>query len=186
MLALDTEKGESIDVLLWRLNDAIIWCSKAQPTNDLSQILRSDELAPWWWSNGRLELISRFGRQRRFQLDDRHEKIPAHSLAGGRLLIYIPDQAISDGLSQYATNGFFNIDSSPPWDTWVAYLYEYDENSVDGSDITHLDYLVSWIPPTYLELADKGVRANIEGCLAWFDDMKYGAARQLLRDRGIL
>jgi hypothetical protein len=184
MIVLDTEKGESIDVLLWRLNDAIIWCSKAQPTNHPSQVLRSKTLTPQT-GVGLKERLNWIADQRRKSLSET-KAVPAISLLGGRLLWYAPDRNTSDGVSQYESSGFIEADNSPPWDTWVAYLYEYDEKSDRQNVFGYIAYLVSWIPPAYLELADKGIRANVDVCIGWLDEMDDSAAVQMLRDRGIL
>ena len=59
-----------------------------------------------------------------------------------------------DGAAKYSSNGFFDVNNVPPWDIWVAF-----------SEQT----LVSWVPPMLLELAQKGIDANPEGCIRWAD-----------------
>lgn len=48
----------------------------------------------------------------------------------GRLLIYIPDENVSDGASRFASNGFFDAYDCPPWDLWLR----YSERTLLGSD----------------------------------------------------
>jgi hypothetical protein len=88
------------------------------------------------------------------------ERRSATSLAGGRLLVYLPDENVFDGAAKVATNGFFNQDNIPPWDTWVAYFY----------DNANLNYLVSWIHPDLIAIASEGIRVNPEACIRWLDD----------------
>jgi hypothetical protein len=87
--------------------------------------------------------------------------VPAHDLAGGRLLVYAPDDSLFDGAAEVSTGGFFDFDNIPPWDTWVAFLYESER----------LQYLVSWIPPQLIELANTGVNVNPEACIRWLEGL---------------
>ncbi len=74
--------------------------------------------------------------------------------AGGRLLFYVPSENLADGAAQYSSNGFFDVNNVPPWDIWVAF-----------SERT----LVSWVPTALVELAQKGIDVNPEGCIRWAD-----------------
>jgi hypothetical protein len=100
---------------------------------------------------------------------------PAINLAGGRLLAYEPDANLADGAAQLATCGFIDVDNVPPWDTWVGYIAE-----AGG-----LNYLVSWVPPTLIDLADWGVEANPEQCIWWLDEHDTVLAN-LLAERGLI
>ena len=87
----------------------------------------------------------------------RSQEVPAppglgDGLAGGRLLLYGPDEQVADGASEYASNGFFDLCDAPPWDLWVAY-----------SD----DTLLTWVPPQLLGLAQRGIDANPVDCIGW-------------------
>ena len=78
--------------------------------------------------------------------------LPTNELEGGKLLVFSPEETLSDGAARYASKGFFDDDNVPAWDTWVAHV----EN-----------YVVSWIPPQLIELVDAGVNANPEQCICW-------------------
>jgi hypothetical protein len=82
-----------------------------------------------------------------------HAQTTPH-LAQGRLLRYWPEENLADGAAEYASVGFFDADNTPPWDTWVAFSR---------------GMLVSWVPGELVELVDKGINANPEGCIAWFE-----------------
>jgi len=75
-------------------------------------------------------------------------------LNGGRLLIYIPEENLADGAAKYTSRGFFDDDNVPPWDIWVAFF--------GGT-------LLSWVPPHLIELAQCGIDANPESCIAWLE-----------------
>jgi len=79
-------------------------------------------------------------------------KVDAPMLARGRLLEFIPSETLMDGAAKYSSNGFFDVNNVPPWDTWVAF-----------SERT----LVSWAPPLLVEIAQDGIDANPEACIRW-------------------
>ena len=73
-------------------------------------------------------------------------------LTGGKLLEFIPVETLMDGAAKYSSNGFYDVNNVPPWDTWVCFS--------EGT-------LVSWVPPLLLEIAGNGLHANPEGCIRW-------------------
>lgn len=76
-------------------------------------------------------------------------------LCRGRLLLYAPEENLSDGAAEYASFGFFDVDNIPPWDTWVTMLGKH---------------LVSWVPPQLIQLVQQGLDVNPEQCIVWADD----------------
>lgn len=80
-------------------------------------------------------------------------------LAGGQLLLYNPDDSLADGAAEDHSLGFFDVDNVPPWDTWIDYVVESVEQ--------WKSYLVSWVPPQLVPLADAGIQYNPEHCIAW-------------------
>jgi hypothetical protein len=70
----------------------------------------------------------------------------------GRLLLYYPYENLADGAAQQSSNGFFDADNVPPWDTWVSFS--------EG-------VLLSWVPPSLIEAAQMGIDANPEECIRW-------------------
>ena len=67
------------------------------------------------------------------------------------------------------TDGFFDTDNIPPWDTWTAHVAEHDE----------LDYVLSWIPPRFLDVAESGIDVNPEACIWWLDERDTAFSRAL-------
>jgi hypothetical protein len=73
----------------------------------------------------------------------------------GRLLVFWPEETLfSDGAAEYSSCGYFDAENTPPWDTWIAFS--------QGA-------LLSWVPGELVELAGKGIEANPEQCIAWYD-----------------
>ena len=82
----------------------------------------------------------------------------------GRLLCYFPEANLADGAAEVASEGFFDINNIPPWDTWVG-LYRSDL-----LDVGHKVYLISYVPEMFLRHAGKGVDVNPEQCIMWLHD----------------
>ena len=72
----------------------------------------------------------------------------------GKLLIYIPSETVSDGWSEYASNGFFDVNDAPPWDTWFHYSNKE---------------LLCWVPSLLVPLVQKGIDGNAVDCIRWTD-----------------
>ncbi|HYX53273.1 MAG TPA: hypothetical protein VE783_07460 [Candidatus Limnocylindrales bacterium] len=79
----------------------------------------------------------------------------------GRLLCYCPAENLACGAAEVQSLGFFDVDNTPPWDTWVAYS--------EG-------VLLSWVPGELVELVNRGVQVNPEECIAWYD-MRFPQSR---------
>jgi hypothetical protein len=87
-------------------------------------------------------------------LRDRHDNFDKGSEANpsGKLLHYFPHENLACGAANYASNGFFDDNNVPAWDTWVEY-----------ADRT----LVSWVPVILVPLVQEGIDANPEQCIQW-------------------
>jgi hypothetical protein len=102
---------------------------------------------------------------------------PQNSLAGGRLLVYGPDEELSDGAAEVETDGFFDVANCPPWDTWVAFMEE-PPPAPQG----RVAYLISWVPREFLDLVDRGIQVNPEQCIRWLDDCTDPFAQYLAQE----
>jgi len=114
-------------------------------------------------------------RARLLLSDGRYPAGLAEDLAGGRLLGYDPDANLCDGAAETRSNGFFDVDNMPPWDTWVCYACELDEQPWRYFE----SYLISWVPPTFLALAEQGIWFNPEECIVWADELDTPFEEQL-------
>jgi len=113
-------------------------------------------------------------------------------LAGGRLLMS-EDSSVWDGASQAESKGFFDEDDRPPWDTWLCYVQGADypiaavppKGNPTIIPAWKIWYLVSWAPPTLLDLAVAGMSVNPVDCIQWADDVDIPFTREL-RAAGVL
>lgn len=81
-------------------------------------------------------------------------EISSPSTNTGRLLFYWPHENVADGASEYSSNGFFDVNDAPPWDTWMSFDSER---------------LVSWVPSVLVPSAQAGIDANPVECIRWAD-----------------
>lgn len=124
-------------------------------------------------------IVDTLAEQRALSLLDRHMVTkPIENLAGGRLLFYYPYDNLADGFSEIESEGFFNSENEPPWDTWVAFISEMTSEG-------NARYLVSWVPPQMLNHAEAGVHVNPEGCVVW-TPYREGEFSTQLRDANLL
>jgi hypothetical protein len=98
----------------------------------------------------------------------------------GRLLFYIPDETTSDGYSAELTNGYFDDDDCPAWDTWIAYVgAETRWSRRTGYGWYGSSALIAWVPPSLITLADDAVAGNITDCISWVDEIVSDTAEQI-------
>ena len=66
--------------------------------------------------------------------------------------------------------GTCDTDNVPTWDTWLC---DYAAPPDAGA---RQHCLVAWIPPSHVDLADRGISVNPEGCIVWADgpDLERG------------
>jgi hypothetical protein len=95
---------------------------------------------------------------------------PAVSPADGGLLVFRPDDSLSDGAAAAESQGLFDDDNTPAWATWLTYL------RVEG----RYGFLVSWIPPLRMRHASLGIDVNPEGCIGWVNTMLDEAEKREL------
>ena len=156
--AFDLDRGDTPETALERLAETIRWCAPRANVNDPKNCLRSSELMPHALENGRKRVVASVAVKRFLSLG-RPSEMKAANLAGGRLLIYEPDVNLAHGLEELETNGFVDHDNTPPWDTWVAYIYEPNCN-----------YLLCWVPPEFVQIVSNGISVSPEESFRWLDD----------------
>jgi hypothetical protein len=140
-----------------------LWAkAKLHELAPLAKQLRSPFLQPPDFTSGQTPAVRRQivevlseKRAEQLQRERRYPSAPLPGLSGGRLLLYSPDENLFDGAAQYSSKGFFDVDNIPPWDTWVCFTERY---------------LVSWVPPQLLDLANQGIDVNPEQCILWAPD----------------
>ena len=164
------------------LAQTIAWCESRADLGDPSGSLRSTELRPRMLASGREWVVSALADHRSYA-DPATKAAPpvttAGDLRGGRLLVYFPDAELADGAAEAESQGFFDAFNTPPWDTWVT--LERD----DEQDSSYSVYLVSWVPPVFVDLASAGIGVNPEACILWLNDADV-PLRADLRQRNLI
>ena len=122
-------------------------------------------------------------RSRRLRASGKRNLSPVTDLRGGRLLAYFPDDNLFDGAAETESQGFFDVDNIPPYDTWVWMVrnvrtFAYAEG---GRGEMNADYLVAWVPPNFVQLASAGIAVNPEACILWLDTLDDGFVESLRR-----
>ena len=96
------------------------------------------------------------------------EGIFVSKISEGRPICFYPDYSLSEGFIFLSSEGYFDEDEFPPWDTWIDY-------SVNDFEHYHPDNhacLISWVPPQYIELVDRSISEDPYGCLVWAEKLQ--------------
>ena len=116
------------------LAEAIAWCAARSAGEGPATNLRSPALRPpnlsgggaggaatsgtWQWGSvaERQHAVTTVTDRRSAHLrrENSYPPVPSHDLAGGRLLVYAPDEGLADGAAALASRGFFDEDNAPP------------------------------------------------------------------------
>jgi hypothetical protein len=142
--------------------EAQAWCgSKVDPARP-KECLRSEELRPPLLLLSRLDTVDAVRRRRKTQVV--HRRLLSDPTAGGGgLIAYNPDFNMACGTSEAETAGYFDVDNTPPWDTWVALL--------DVPDARHFETsLIAWVPPVFVSLVHAGIKVIAEECVMWLEE----------------
>jgi hypothetical protein len=96
-------------------------------------------------------------------------ELAENPLAGGRLL-FVRLIEPADNTASHVTDGFFDFQNLPPWDTWVYY-------SEDG-------FLLCWIPGPLVSVVEPAIDGEN---IAWLDGLEELAPfLETLRAEGIV
>lgn len=149
------------------LAETAIYCTEfANPADELRSSLCRPPLLP----RNRFETLWQVHSQRSWAFMRQSLRMPLNMpyevINRGNLLVYYPDLNLADGAAKDASDGFFDSDNIPPWDTWVDYF----EKPLPGQDQSKAGYLISWVPPQFIPAASEGIRVNPEGCIEWLEE----------------
>lgn len=158
------------DTLRKRISETAEWCSSRVDLNNLEHCLRTPALRPLVSADGRVNIshtsVEELARQRSAMLRSTSQR-GAHM--PGRLLVFDSQQSLSDGAAAVETGFLFDNDNVPPWDTWLLFVEE--TSRTQGRWKAFDSYLLCWIPNELLELGEKAIFVNAEGCLRWADEI---------------
>lgn len=203
-----SEAGLNLDEFRWRLAEVIAWCDKRADADRPATCLRSKELQPPMYRGylsppherlqladfsfaGAAESVECLARQRAdlLRATGQYPAAPVSSPAPGALLVYYRDLNLFDGAAELVSGGFFDTDNIPPWACWLALLpgETVSVNRPNGTRFRaeHVDFLVSWVPPTLIQHAQEGVLINPEACIEWASDL-HSPFIELLRDAELI
>ena len=169
------------------------------PHKELMAIENAEVLRQWREELARLSAIDHADQQRQWQQHVEQlaiqraallqaQNLPLlplrYPLAGGRLLVYNPDESTSDGAAYDATQGFMNGCNEPAWDTWLVYVMG---DEVSGTYYYHPfdSYLLSWVPDPLIEMVQDAMDCNSDACHHWIADLDSPFIRQL-RQAGLI
>ena len=158
------------------LAQTIFWCAARADLERPATSLRTPELRPHLLAESRSYAVDGVVNRRELQggAEIRNATLP-NDLAGGRLLIYFPNDDLACGAAEQETSGFFDINNVPAGDTWVMYFRDQYPNP----DSFDTEYLIAWIPPAFVQLAGNGINVNPEQCIQWLSDTSVAMAKAL-------
>ncbi len=165
-----------------RLAQTIRWCAPRADKLNPATSLRTVALRPRMLEENRSSAVNTvaYARELYGGVDIRKATIQ-RDLGDGKLLIYFPNDDLACGTAEHETAGFFDVNNVPPWDTWVAYFQDQQQN-IDYFDT---EYLIAWIPPEFVDLANDGINVNPEQCIMWLSDTSVELAK-VLRAQSLL
>jgi len=186
-----------VTVLRRRLSETIAWCETAQASLRTTALCPHDALlilgqptiqdpGPWVWqrptTTWRQSIVDELARDRARLLAKRGQPFsPQHGQ--GRLLLFDPDGTLSDGAAEAESEGFFDVDNMPAWDTWLCFA---EDSSIEaGGYHPFCGWLLCWVPDHLTNLVSNGTRVNPEECIVWANDVDTVLTRKL-RAAGLL
>lgn len=156
--------------LLASIIETIKYCNIVADPNAPNLCFRSLKIKPYAFYWSRFQFVRDVQRIRNAILSQRGV-LPSYDSISlpdeGCMLVYFPENNLADGAARVCSNGYFDDDNIPPWDTWIAYFEEpVRENGWMGDT----QYLIAWVPKIFVETVDIGIWANPEKCIQWLDD----------------
>ena len=192
----------NMDTLTWRLAETIAWSTRHGSITDAASAatkLRTPQLCPTGFiyttnihgytcmepslgsqkSEALKEVVERVAKLRadQLKLSNSYPLAPAQHLAGGRLLCYAPYENLAEGVEEQETQGYFDVNAVPPWDTWLWFVTQQAREQ-NRPYLWYDTYLISWVPPELVDAVDKGaVATSTTHALEWADELELGAFR---------
>jgi len=165
-----------------RLTETIAWCREVGSLSRPGTSLRTCKPTDLVSQDHQVSSVST-GRRHRLWSAGKRNLSPATDLCEGRLVAYFPGDNLSCGVAEVESQGFFDTDNIPPYDTWlwiVRNLRTRDYADGTRSEV-EANYLVAWVPPDFIELASGGIAVIPEQCIEWLDTRDDAFVRSLRR-----
>jgi len=171
------------------LKETVAWCSRNAKLSKSAEYLRTPALRPsihgddsslfFVGSNQATVAIEAMSQKRKRLLT--LEGIAADGdtgLSGGRLLVYFLGASNHNGATA-SISDYFDHEDNPPWDTWICCiagkeLTTPDEKSFDFRIVLSqrpntTDYVLSWVPPEWIDEVDDAMGDEFMGAIMWSD-----------------
>ncbi|HEU4506779.1 MAG TPA: hypothetical protein VFR78_00980 [Pyrinomonadaceae bacterium] len=163
-----------------RLHETIAWCAPRVDISNPKYCLRSAELRPDYdfssdpeadidlWAD--IPMISRLVASRSQLLTPSTLTQHDIDLHGGRLLIHFLGESNHNNLTADITSYFLDDNDTPPWDTWIqAFIPELWFHQSPHEPSRAFPFLISWVPPEFLEKVNEATECECVGMLMWAD-----------------
>jgi len=105
-------------------------------------------------------------RSQLIELEQLTIMMPTRKLSGGQLVLYLPES--TENIDP--VDGLFSVDGTPPWGTWV--FGGLAKIVTPSETLPAQVYLIAWIPPVFLDLAEEGVETH--SALHWIERFEPG------------
>jgi hypothetical protein len=165
-----------------RLHETIAWCAPRVNISSPKHCLRSAQFRPDYefssepdydvdlWAD--LRMINKVVNSRSQFLKPAKALLTERDidLGGGRLLIHFLDESNHNGITADITSYFLDNNDTPPWDTWVqAFIPESCTQQSPDAVPSEYPFLISWVPPEFLETVNEATESECVGMLMWAD-----------------
>jgi len=160
-----TRSQRTFDVVGPHLAEAAAWClvkgNVADPVSSLRSAalsaMRSDTTEALETSALLVEVAAVIARRQRLlsALPDPDWS----SWTEGRVVVYFPDDNLACGASSVTSRGFFDVNNTPPWDSWI------------GAGVCNgRPFILSFVPAAFVATINRAIHHNPEACIIWLDD----------------
>lgn len=164
------------------LQETIAWCAPRVNISNPKHCLRSAQLRPDYefssepdydvdlWAS--IRMINKVVGSRSQLLTAATVLLTERDLdlSGGRLLIHFLDESNHNGATAYITSYYLDNNDTPSWDTWIqAFVPESCANQDPDEVPSAYPFLISWVPPEFLETVNEATESECVGMLMWAD-----------------
>lgn len=154
-----------------RLSETILWCNRRLNMNDLRNSFRTEDLRPGQDVNSasivgehRLRsLVDDVATKRDRRLAGILDRPVPGDLMGGKLLVYAPSRSLAEGHAALVTGGFFDVDESPPWDTWI--WMQTGPSKPEREEML----LACWVPHELINVVQAGIDVQSADWMRWLE-----------------
>ena len=164
------------------LHETIAWCAPRANISTPKHCLRSAQFRPDYefspepdydvdlWAD--IRLINKVVDSRSQFLTPTTDLLTKRDLdlGGGRLLIHFLYESNHNGATAEITSHYLDNNDTPPWDTWIQVFIPQACALQSPDEVpTAYPFLISWVPPEFLETVNEATEFECVGMLMWAD-----------------